>query len=60
MPLGFHWAYRHEHVPLDRELELYSAVTLADIRGVLDRWPLLPMTIVSVGPTTDIHAPTFG
>ena len=22
-----------------------------------DRWPLLPMTIVSVGPTTDVRPP---
>ena len=57
MPLGFHWTYRREHMPVAAEMEAYSAVTLADLRRVLDRWPLLPMTIVSVGPTTDIRPP---
>jgi predicted Zn-dependent peptidase len=59
MPLGFHWSYRHEHVPVERELELYSAVTLADVRRVLEQWPLVPMTMVSVGPTTEIQSPDF-
>jgi predicted Zn-dependent peptidase len=57
MPLGYHWAYLREHLTLQRELELYSRVRLADIRRVLDRWPLLPMTLVSVGPTTELHPP---
>jgi predicted Zn-dependent peptidase len=57
MPLGFHWTYRHEYMSIERELEAYSRVTLADLRRVLERWPLVPLTIVSVGPTTDVHAP---
>ena len=55
--LGFHWTYRHEYLPIADELEKFSRVTLDDLRRVLDRWPLLPMTIVSVGPTTDVHPP---
>ena len=55
--LGFHWAYRREYVSVADELEKVSAVSLADVRRVLDRWPLLPMTIVSVGPTTDVTPP---
>lgn len=55
MTLGFHWAYRGEYVPVQRELDEYSRVTPDDIRRVLERWPLLPMTIVGVGPTTEIH-----
>ena len=54
MSLGFHWTYRHEHLPVEQELEAYSKVTINDIRRVLERWPLLPMTVVSVGPTTEI------
>jgi predicted Zn-dependent peptidase len=54
--LGFHWAYRRAYLSVADELEAFSAVTLADLRRVLDRWPLLPMTIVSVGPTTNVHA----
>jgi hypothetical protein len=57
MTLGFHWVYRREYISVERELELYNAVTLAEIRRVLDRWPLLPMTLVSVGPTTDVTPP---
>jgi predicted Zn-dependent peptidase len=57
MPLGYHWAYLHEHMTLERELEAYTRVTPADIRRVLDRWPLLPMTLVGVGPTTELHPP---
>jgi predicted Zn-dependent peptidase len=55
--LGFHWTYRHEYVSVADELEAYSRVTLDDLRRVMQDWPLLPMTIVSVGPTTKIHAP---
>ena len=55
MSLGFHWTYRREHMTVEAELEAYSKVTLEDIRRVLDRWPLAPMTVVSVGPTTEIR-----
>ena len=55
--LGFHWTYRHEYLPVDQELELFGKVTLEDARKVLGAWPLLPMTVVSVGPTTDVHPP---
>ena len=53
--LGFNWTYRREYLPVDKELELFSAVTLADVRRVLTRYPLSNMTVVSVGPTTDVH-----
>ncbi len=55
--LGFHWTYRREYLPVDKELELFGKVTTDDLARVLDRWPLLPMTVVSVGPTTDVKAP---
>ena len=54
MSLGFHWTYRREHVPVEKELELYSQIRVEDLRRVLERWPLSPMTVVSVGPTTEI------
>lgn len=57
MTLGFHWAYRGEYVSIDQELELYQKVTVADVQRVLKNWPLLPMTIVTVGPNTDLHPP---
>jgi hypothetical protein len=55
--LGFHWTYRREYLSVADELEAFSRVTLADLRRVLDRWPLLPLSLVSVGPTTDVHPP---
>ena len=55
--LGFHWAYRRAYLSVAEELEAFSRVTLADLRRVLDRWPLLPLSLVSVGPTTDVHPP---
>ncbi|WP_435006482.1 M16 family metallopeptidase [Tundrisphaera lichenicola] len=55
--LGFHWTYRREYMPVERELDLFGSVTPEDISRVLSRWPLLPMTVVSVGPTTEIKPP---
>ena len=55
--LGFHWTYRRDYLSVADELEAFSRVTLEDLRRVLDRWPLLPMSLVSVGPTTDVHPP---
>ena len=57
MPLGFHWTYRRAHLPVEAEMAAYSAVTVADIRRVSERYPLLPMTLVSAGPTIDLHPP---
>jgi predicted Zn-dependent peptidase len=53
--LGFHWAYRRTYLTLEDELEAFSRVTLSDLRRLLHDWPLWPMTIVSVGPTTEIR-----
>jgi predicted Zn-dependent peptidase len=57
MSVGFHWTYRRQHLAVEQELDAFSAVTLADLRRILDQWPILPMTIVSVGPTTEVRAP---
>jgi len=55
--LGFHWMYRHAYFSLENELEAFDKVTLADLRRLLADWPLWPVTIVSVGPTTELHPP---
>lgn len=55
--LGFHWAYRREYQSVAEELEAFTNVSLKDLRRVLEQWPLLPMTVVSVGPTTEVKAP---
>jgi predicted Zn-dependent peptidase len=55
--LGFHWMYRGAYIPIEQELEAFSRVTLEDLRRLLKEWPLWPLTIVSVGPTTDVQPP---
>ncbi len=57
VPLGYHWVSYREYISVERDLEAFSRVTLDDVRRVLSEWPLWPMTIVSVGPTTDLHMP---
>lgn len=52
--LGFHWMYRREYQSVEAELDAFGQVTPEDVRRVLAEWPLLPMTLVSVGPTTDV------
>ncbi|WZP00487.1 pitrilysin family protein [Isosphaeraceae bacterium EP7] len=55
--LGFHWTYRKDYMTVEAELAAFSKVTPDDIRQVLDQYPLLPMTLTSVGPTVDLRAP---
>ena len=55
--LGFQWTYRREYLTVEAELDAFSRVTTADVRRVLDAFPLLPQTLVSVGPTVDLHPP---
>jgi predicted Zn-dependent peptidase len=52
--LGFHWMYHGAYISLEQELEAFNRVTPDDLERLLADWPLWPMTIVSVGPTTDI------
>jgi predicted Zn-dependent peptidase len=54
--LGFHWMYRRTYVPLEQELEAFNNVTLDQVRRLLSEWPIWPLTVVSVGPTTELHA----
>ena len=42
---------------VEQELEAFSKVTVDDLRRLLADWPLWPLTIVSVGPTTEVHTP---
>ncbi len=56
--LGSHWMYHGNYLSVEDELEAFNRVSLGDVRRVLAQWPLWPMTIVSVGPTTDVHRPS--
>ncbi len=53
--LGFHWMYHGAYISVEQELEAFGRVTLTDLRRLLEQWPLWPMTVVSVGPTTDVR-----
>ena len=57
MNLGLNWTYRQKYVTVKDELELLSKVTIPDLNRVLEEWPLWPATVVTVGPTTKLHAP---
>jgi len=52
MPLAFNWQYRHEYVTLEDELARIDAVTVPDIKRVLQRYRLSLFTTVGVGPLT--------
>ena len=54
MPLGFTWTYLHRYMSLEEEMGRIEAVTRDDLARVLREWPLLPMTLVTAGPTTDV------
>ena len=55
--LGFHWTYRREYLSVEAELDAFQAVTVEDVRRVLAQWPLDPLTLVSIGPRTDVQPP---
>lgn len=55
--LGFHWMYRHAYLSVEQELEAFTKVSVGDLRRLLADWPLWPLTIVSVGPTTEVKSP---
>ena len=55
--LGFQWMYRRAYLSVEDELEAFNRVNLSDLQRLLREFPLWPMTIVSVGPTTDIQRP---
>jgi predicted Zn-dependent peptidase len=55
--LGFHWMYHRAYISVEQELQAFHRVTPADLRRLIADWRLWPMTIVSVGPNTDVHRP---
>lgn len=57
MPLGLHWTYRGQHLSVEEEIRSYAEVTPEAIRRVLAEFPLLPMTVVAVGPEVAVRPP---
>lgn len=50
--LGRQWMYRAEYTTLETELDRINAVTLADVRRVLEQYPLRPRTVGTLLPMT--------
>jgi predicted Zn-dependent peptidase len=48
------WTYTGEYRDVDTELANYDAVTLADIRAYLDRYPIDRSTVIAFGPATKL------
>jgi len=51
--LGHNWQYCCEYRPVAADLEAVAAITTADIRALLDRYPLAMQTTSTVGPQDD-------
>ncbi|MFN6106368.1 MAG: M16 family metallopeptidase [Planctomycetaceae bacterium] len=51
--LGHNWQYCHEYRPVAAELDTVAKITTADIRALLDRYPLAMQTTSTVGPDDD-------
>jgi predicted Zn-dependent peptidase len=48
--LGMGWTYLRTYRSVDEELANFDAVTLKDIRAVLDRYPFDKLTVLALGP----------
>jgi predicted Zn-dependent peptidase len=57
MALGMNWIYQHEYRSVDDELRAYRAVTPADVRTVLERYPLDRVTALALGPLPRLERP---
>ncbi|ADV63948.1 peptidase M16 domain protein [Isosphaera pallida ATCC 43644] len=57
MSVGTYWTYLRRHVPVQDEIDAFNRVQLEDVRRVLDEWPPLPMTLVTIGPNTQLVPP---
>ncbi|MGH7226975.1 MAG: M16 family metallopeptidase, partial [Gemmataceae bacterium] len=58
MALGMNWIYQHAYRSMDDELRAYEAVTLPDLRQVLERYPLDRTTMLALGPLARLDGPT--
>ena len=48
------WSYTGEYRDVDTELANFDAVTLADIRAYLDRYPIDRSTVIAFGPLKEL------
>jgi predicted Zn-dependent peptidase len=54
--LGRDWLYLGGYRTVDEELQAFEAVTLADIRTVLDRYPFNKLSVLALGPLDKLGA----
>src|SRR5262249_23093215 len=52
--VGATWVYLHEYRTVDEELAAYESVSLADIRTVMDKYPLDRVTTLALGPLAEL------
>jgi hypothetical protein len=55
--IGMAWSYLHQYRTVDDELQAFDAVTLKDIRTVLDQFPLDRVTTLALGPLEKLRRP---
>lgn len=53
--LGMGWTYLQTYRSVDEELANFDAVSLQDIRGVLDRFPFDQLTVLALGPLAKLE-----
>jgi len=49
------WVYRDTYRTVDDEMKAWDAVTLTDVRAVLDAYPLTNQTVTAYGPLSSIE-----
>lgn len=55
--VGANWTYRREYRSVKGDLDAVDRVTLADLRAVLDKYPLTANTTMVIGPQGGLRAP---
>lgn len=56
--IGMAWTYLHQYRSVEDEIKAFDAVTLKDIRKVLDRYPIDELTTLALGPLKKVKAPS--
>jgi predicted Zn-dependent peptidase len=52
--LGMSWTYLGKYRTVDEELQSFEAVSLEDIRNVLDRYPFQELSVLALGPLPEL------
>jgi predicted Zn-dependent peptidase len=55
--IGMAWTYLGQYRSVDDELKAFDAVTLKDIRTVLERYPIDQVTTLALGPLAKLSRP---